>query len=136
MALCFGLGVSLAAYLVSALILALVLLCFSWNPVSSARPMTLYALTYGFIVWLAGAWILPAAIPTSAQLRHRMLTVLVAGLHALAVFVAVYWIIYGRSSGISNLDWSVVWFVAIFATGGALGGLLYVLAIRLFRQRI
>lgn len=118
-------GISLASYLLTALLFALLLLCFSWTPVRSAVPMILYAETYTLVLWLCGVWALCAAIPARIQLRDWRLTMALSGLHAFLVACMSYWLIYGRSTAASQLDWLMFCFFLLFALGGAVAGFVY-----------
>lgn len=126
-------GISLASYLMTALLFALLLLCFSWTPFRSAVPMILYAETYTFVLWLCGVWILCATIPVPIQLRDWRLTMALSGLHAFLVVCVVYWLIYGRSTVASQLDWLMFCFFLLFALGGAVAGFVYFYAMSKFQ---
>jgi hypothetical protein len=118
-------GISLASYLTTALLFALLLLCFSWTPLSSAVPMILYAESYTLVLWLCGVWALCAAIPLRLQLRDWRLTTALSGLHAFLVVCICYWLIYGRSTVASQFDWLMFCFFLVFALGGAAAGFVY-----------
>lgn len=118
-------GISLASYFMTALVFALLLLCFSWTPFRSAVPVILYAETYACVLWLCGVWVLCAAIPVRMQLRNRRIAVALSGLHAFLVVCIFHWLIYGRSTTASQLDWPMFFFFLLFASGGAVAGFVY-----------
>ncbi len=90
--------------------------------------MILYVETYTFVLWLSGVWILCAAIPVRIQLRDWRLTTALSGLHAFLVVCISYWLIYGRSTAASQLDWLMFCFFLLFALGGAVAGFVYLYA--------
>lgn len=87
--------------------------------------MILYAETCTFVLWLSGVWALCAAIPVRVQLHNWRLTTALSGLHAFLVACIAYWLIYGRSTAASQLNWPMFCFFLLFALGGAVAGSVY-----------